>query len=228
MGKDQNYQPRIVALVPMRHSSERVPGKNYREMAGKPLYFHILMTLQDVPAIAEVVVDTDSPDIMTGVREHFPGVRILERPEKLRDGMIPMNEILLYDTSEVEADYYLQTHSTNPLLKAETISNAIQAFIESRDRYDSLFSVTRLQTRLYDEDGKAINHNPSELLRTQDLPPVYEENSCMYIFDRETLEERGHRIGEKPLMFEIDAIEAWDIDVELDFLIAEFLMQKRM
>jgi CMP-N-acetylneuraminic acid synthetase len=226
--KKTDILPRIVALVPMRHTSERVPGKNYREMAGKPLYFHILTTLKDTPEIAEVVVDTDSPDIMEGVRKYFPGVGILERPEKLRDGMIPMNEILLYDTSQVEADYYLQTHSTNPLLKAETISKAIQTFIESRDSHDSLFSVTRWQTRLYDKDGKAINHNPGELLRTQDLPPVYEENSCMYIFDRETLKERGHRIGEKPLMFEIDAIEAWDIDVELDFLIAEFLMRKRM
>jgi len=219
---------RIVALVPMRHTSERVPGKNYREMAGKPLYFHILTTLKNTPEIAEVVVDTDSPDIMAGVRKYFPDVRILERPEKLRDGMVPMNEILLYDTSQVEGDHYLQTHSTNPLLKAETISKAIRTFIENRERYDSLFSVTRWQTRLYDKDGKAINHNPGELLRTQDLPPVYEENSCLYIFDRENLKERGHRIGEKPLMFEIDAIEAWDIDVELDFLIAEFLMGKRM
>jgi CMP-N-acetylneuraminic acid synthetase len=226
--KKKDILPCIVALVPMRHISERVPGKNYREMAGKPLYFHILTTLKDTPEIAEVVVDTDSPDIIAGVREHFPDVRILERPEKLRDGMVPMNEILLYDTSEVEADYYLQTHSTNPLLKAETISKAIRTFVEGRDRYDSLFSVTRWQTRLYDKDGKAINHNPGELLRTQDLPPVYEENSCLYIFDRENLKERGHRIGEKPLMFEIDAIEAWDIDVELDFLIAEFLMRKRM
>ena len=157
---------RIAALVPMRHSSERVPGKNYREMAGKPLYFYILTALRDVPEITEVVVDTDSPDIMAGVREYFPDIRILERPEKLRDGLIPMNEILLYDTSQVEADYYLQTHSTNPLLKAGTISKAIQTFIESKDRYDTLFSVTRWQTRLYDKDGKAINHNPGELLRT--------------------------------------------------------------
>lgn len=227
MGK-ADLLARIVALVPMRHTSERVPGKNYREMAGKPLYFHILTALQATPEIAEVVVDTDSPDITAGMREHFPHVRILERPEKLRDGMIPMNDILLYDTSQVEADYYLQTHSTNPLLKTETISKAIQTFIKSRDNYDSLFSVTRLQTRLYNKEGKAVNHNPNELLRTQDLPPIYEENSCIYIFDRQTLKARGHRLGEKPLMFEIDSIEAWDIDVELDFLLADYLMRERL
>jgi CMP-N-acetylneuraminic acid synthetase len=212
----------------MRHTSERVPGKNYRELAGKPLYFHIITALQAAPEIAEVVVDTDSTVIMAGLKEHFPEVILLERPDNLRDGMIPMNEILLYDTSQVEADYYLQTHSTNPLLRAETISKAIRTFMESWDTHDSLFSVTSLQTRLYDQDGKAVNHNPGELLRTQDLPPIYEENSCIYIFDRHTLVERGHRLGERPLMFEIDPIEARDIDEELDFLIADFLMQKRL
>jgi len=151
----------------------------------------------------------------------------LERPEDLRDGMIPMNEILLYDTSQVQADYYLQTHSTNPLLRSETISQAIQTFLAARGQHDSLFSVTRLQTRLYWQDGRAVNHNPDELLRTQDLPPVYEENSCMYIFTRAKLAERNHRLGDTPLMFPIDAAEAWDIDEELDFQIADFLMRQR-
>jgi len=228
MQKTASSLPKIVALVPMRHTSERVPGKNYREIAGEPLYFHIIRALQATPEISEVVVNTDSPVIMDGLKANFPDVVVLERPENLRDGMVPMNDILLYDTTQVEADYYLQTHSTNPLLRAETISRAIRRFIESRDTYDSLFSVTRLQTRLYDQEGEAVNHNPGELLRTQDLPPIYEENSCIYIFDRQTLQERDHRIGELPLMFEIDPIEAWDIDEELDFRIADFLLRERL
>lgn len=224
----QNSLPRFVALVPMRHTSERVPGKNYREIAGEPLYFHIIRALQAAPEISEVVVNTDSPVIMDGLKDHFPDVVILERPENLCDGMIPMNEILLHDTVQVEADYYLQTHSTNPLLRAETISKAIRTFVVSRDSCDSLFSVTRLQTRLYDQEGEAVNHNPGELLRTQDLPPIYEENSCIYIFNRQTLQGRDHRIGEFPLMFEIDPLEAWDIDEELDFRIADFLLRERL
>ncbi|HEX9387868.1 MAG TPA: acylneuraminate cytidylyltransferase family protein, partial [Anaerolineales bacterium] len=91
---------------------------------------------------------------------------------------------------------------------------------------DSLFSVTRLQTRLYDEHGHAINHDPAVLIQTQDLPPVYEENSCLYLFRRENLLKRHHRIGEKPLMFEIDAEEAWDIDEEMDFEICNFLLSR--
>lgn len=218
---------KLAALVPMRHHSQRVPGKNYRPLAGKPLFQHILETLKSVPEIDTVIVDTDSEPVMDGVRRLFPDVKLIARPEHLRADDVPMNDILLYDTAQVQADFYLQTHSTNPLLKSETISHAIQSFFTNLPIYDSLFSVTRLQTRLYWQDGRAINHNPLELLQTQDLPPVYEENSCIYVFTRENLERKKHRIGDSPLMFEIDADEAWDIDEELDFEIADFLMRKR-
>ena len=216
----------IAALVPMRHHSQRVPGKNYRPLAGKPLFHHIISTLLDCAQISQVVVDTDSPPVIAGLQKNFPQVVVLERPEALRADDVPMNEILAYDTSQVEADFYLQTHSTNPLLRAETISSAIQSFLASYPSYDSLFSVTRLQTRLWDQLGRAINHNPAVLLQTQDLPPVYEENSCIYIFTRQTLLARRNRLGERSLMFEIDAAEAWDIDEELDFAITNFLLSK--
>jgi CMP-N-acetylneuraminic acid synthetase len=224
---DKKKPLKIAALVPMRHHSQRVPGKNYRPLAGKPLYQHIIRTLLQVPQVSQVVVDTDSEPVMSGLRELFPEVVILERPAHLQADTVPMNEILLYDSSCVEADFYLQTHSTNPLLRAATISHAIDTFLQAYPSYDSLFSVTRLQTRLWDEQGKAINHDPDILLQTQDLPPVYEENSCIYMFTRCNLVERGNRLGAHPLMFAMDADEAWDIDEELDFAITEFLMQHR-
>jgi CMP-N-acetylneuraminic acid synthetase len=99
--------------------------------------------------------------------------------------------------------------------------------MESYPEHDSLFTVTALHTRLYDVGGKALNHNPAQLLRTQDLPPVYEENSCLYLFSRETLEAHGQRIGSHPLLFPIPAEEAWDIDEEIDFQIADFLLSAR-
>ncbi len=218
---------KLAALVPMRHHSQRVPGKNYRPLAGKPLYQHIIETLLAVPEIDTVMVDTDSEPVMDGVRRLFPTVKLIQRPEHLRADDVPMNEILLHDTAQVNAEFYLQTHSTNPLLKSATISQGIQQFFSEYPKYDSLFSVTRLQTRLYFQDGRAINHNPLELIQTQDLPPVYEENSCLYLFTRENLARKRHRIGDAPLMFEIDADEAWDIDEELDFEITDFLMKRR-
>jgi CMP-N-acetylneuraminic acid synthetase len=217
--------PKIAALVPMRHKSERVPGKNYRLLDGKPLYHHIIESLISCRYITEVCIDTDSPFILDDAPEHFP-VRMIRRPEHLRSEFEPMNNILLYDVTQIEADYYLQTHSTNPLLKTETITRAIQRFLEPGE-HDSLFGVTRLQTRLYDAQGKPVNHDPSVLLRTQDLPPVYEENSTLYIFSRAILEERRNRIGYNPVMFEVSREEAVDIDEELDFIMAEFLYKQR-
>ena len=219
---------KITALVPMRHHSQRVPGKNYRPLAGKPLFHHIIESLLAVPEINDIVVDTDSEPVMDGFRRFFPQVKIIDRPGHLRADDIPMNEILLHDTEQFPAEFYLQTHSTNPLLKAETVSRAIQLLLADYPKHDSLFSVTRLQTRLYDRDGNAINHNPRELIQTQDLPPVYEENSCIYIFNRENLAAKRHRISDHPLMFEIDADEAWDIDEELDFAITDFLLSRQL
>ncbi len=218
---------KICALVPMRHHSQRVPGKNYRPLAGKPLFHHILETLRHVPEIDVVAVDTDSEPVMEGVRQFFPDVKLIVRPAHLLADDVPMNDILLHDTSQIEADFYLQTHSTNPLLQAETVSRGIQTFLSTHPEHDSLFSVTRLQTRLYFQDGRAINHNPRELIQTQDLPPVYEENSCFYLFTRQNLIQWHHRIGPRPLMYEIPAREAWDIDEELDFAICDFLMKNK-
>ncbi len=218
----------IAALIPMRHHSQRVPGKNYRSLAGKPLFHYILTALLACPEISHIIVDTDSQEITAGIEQHFPQVTILQRPEHLRGDAVPMNDILIHDIGQVAADFYIQTHSTNPLLRPETISHAIHTLLEQYPIYDSLFSVTRLQTRLWDQAGHAINHNPDILLQTQDLQPVYEENSCMYIFSRDTLFARHNRLGERPLMFEIDAEEAWDIDNELDFQICEVLVKKQL
>ncbi len=217
----------IVAIVPMRHESERVPGKNYRMMAGRPLYHHIISSLQACPQISDIIIDTDSPTIVSDARQHFPDVTMLVRPEHLRAGGIAMNDVLLNVIRQIDADYYFQTHSTNPLLRPVTISSAIDTFLDNIPMYDSLFGVTRLQTRLWNSLAMPVNHNPAILLRTQDLPPIYEENSNMYVFSRDTLENRHNRIGERPLMFEIDAIEARDIDEELDFRMAEFLYLER-
>lgn len=216
----------VVAIVPMRHSSERVKGKNYRDFAGKPLFHRVIDSLLACKKIDKVVIDTDSPTIMEQASQLYPEVMVLERPDHLRDGAIPMNNVLINTCNTIESEFYLQTHSTNPLLSPESISNGIEAFMSTYPIYDSMFTVTRLQTRIWDQLARAINHNPSILLRTQDLPPTYLENSCMYLFTKETLIKKFNRIGDRPLMYEIPEIEAQDIDVELNFKVAEFLFKE--
>jgi CMP-N-acetylneuraminic acid synthetase len=150
---------------------------------------------------------------------------VLLRPENLRDGSIAMNDVLLNTLDQVDADIVLQTHSTNPFLKASTVSAALKLFDKPGSEFDSVFSVTRLQARLWDADTRPVNHDPAVLLRTQDLAPLFIENSCFFIFTPQLLRERGNRIGSNPLMFEMDALEAVDIDVEEDFALAVALAE---
>ena len=209
-----------LAVVPMRHNSERVPGKNYRPLNGIPLYHHVIRTLSVVPEIDAIVIDTDSDFIIEDCASHFPHVRVLLRPENLRDGSIAMNDVLLNTLDQVDSDIVLQTHSTNPFLKASTVSAALKLFDKPGSEFDSVFSVTRLQARLWDATTQPVNHDPTVLLRTQDLAPLFIENSCFFIFTPQLLRERGNRIGSNPLMFEMAALEAVDIDVEEDFALA--------
>jgi CMP-N-acetylneuraminic acid synthetase len=219
--------PKITALVPMRHHSQRVPRKNFRLIAGKPLFHFVIENLLQVPEISQIMVDTDSPEIMDGLTRYFPEVKIIERPVELRADNLSMNEVLLHDVTKTKEELFLQTHSTNPLVYPSTFSRAIHKFHNNRDKFDSLFAVTRIQVRLWDSNGKPINHDPRVLLQTQDLPPVYEENSCFYIFSKEILSARHNRLGVKPMMFEVDRDEAWDIDEEIDFQIVELLLINR-
>lgn len=219
--------PKIAALVPMRHHSQRVPGKNYRLIAGKPLYQHVIENLFQVGEISEVVVDTDSPEIMKGLAANFPQVRVIERPETLRADDLSMNEILIHDVQQLPEEHYLQTHSTNPLVSPNTIARAIRSYLDNLRYFDSLFAVTQIKVRLWDAEGKPINHDPNVLLQTQDLPPIYEENSCFYIFSKQNLITRRNRLGQRPAMFEISREEAWDIDEEIDFQIVELLLRQR-
>jgi CMP-N-acetylneuraminic acid synthetase len=214
----------IIALLPMKGHSERVPNKNIRPFADQPLFHWIAETLEACACIESIVIDTDSESIAEDARKHFSKVQIIMRPKDLQGDFIPMNDIIGYDLKVTDGEHYLQTHSTNPLLTTGTVEAAINKYFKLLGDYDSLFSVTRLQTRLYSDLGEPLNHNPAELLRTQDLHPIFEENSNFYIFSKQSFYSAGNnRIGLKPKMVEIDKIEAMDIDEEVDFLLSEFI-----
>ena len=121
--------PTTAALVPMRHSSERVPGKNYRQFGDAPLFHHIVKTLLECPSVDEILIDTDSPTIVEQCRAEFPSVVLIERPEELRAGEIPMNRIIEHDLGFTDAETILQTHSTNPLLPVDAIEEALLSLI---------------------------------------------------------------------------------------------------
>ncbi len=215
-------KPAATAIVPLRHWSRRVPRKNYREFAGIPLYRHIVHTLLAARHISQVVIDTDSEDILRDAAVAFPEVVLYERPGELCGEMLNANDIMANTLLHVatDAEVILQTHSTNPLLRAETIDRAIEAFASSAD-HDCLLSVSPIHKRYWTADAQPLNHDRRELLRTQDLPPLFEENSCIYLFYRDEFLRTGSRIGDRPMLFPIDPEEALDIDTEFDLKLVE-------
>ena len=216
---------RLKALLPMKGNSERVKNKNMKDFDGTPLYHVIIKSLLASKYIENVVINTDSDIISKNAKKVFGDkVIIINRPKSIQGDFVSMNDIINYDLQQLEGEHFLQTHSTNPLLRTETIDNAIEKYFDSLEEYDSIFGVTKVQTRFYDKNAQPVNHNPKELLRTQDLEPLFEENSNFYIFSKESFENSNKkRIGVKPQIFEVNKLEAVDIDEPEDFKLAELL-----
>ncbi len=214
----------------MKANSQRVTGKNFRPLHGKPLFSWILDALLSLEEIDEVVINTDARHILAenGLTEGAR-VRIRDRRPELCGDTVSMNLILADDLAAVAADTYLMTHTTNPMLKPETMRAALAAYRAgvAAGTADSLFTVTRTQTRFYRADGSAVNHDPDRLIQTQDLEPWYEENSNLYIFSRESFNATGARIGKTPILHEMNKLEAVDIDEPEDWTLAEAIASIR-
>ncbi|MBH0204168.1 MAG: acylneuraminate cytidylyltransferase family protein [Nitrospira sp.] len=208
----------------MKAHSERVKGKNFRLFNGKPLFRWVLDSLLGNESIDRVVINTDARAILAenGLVDS-DRVLIRDRPPEICGDFISMNRILADDLANVPADIYLMTHTTNPLLSGATIRTALARFMAGRDEFDSLFTVNKFQTRFYRADGSPVNHDPNNLVRTQDLEPWYEENSNLYIFTRESFLRTNARIGKKPMMFETPRMESFDIDTPVDWTICEIV-----
>lgn len=221
----------LIALLPMKAHSQRVTSKNFRNFAGKPLYRWILDTLLALPEIDLIVINTDARDILRELGLESGGrVLIRDRKPEICGDLVSMNLVLADDIENISAQTYLMTHTTNPLLGTETVREAISRFDEYQktNQADSLFSVTKRQSRFYRGDGSPINHDPDNLVRTQDLEPWFEENSNLYLFTKKSFQQTRARIGHRPAMFEIPKLEAFDIDDQDDWSIAEAIARTQI
>lgn len=218
----------ITALLPMKANSERVPNKNFKLIGGKPLYHWMLETLLAVDVINRVIINTDADQQLFSKFIGNKKLVIRSRKSNLCGDLVSMNAIIEDDILSDEGNNFLMTHTTNPLISIKTLSNAIDIY-KNRDKnqYDSLYSATKFQGRFYYDKSIAINHNPSELLRTQDLPPVYLENSCLYLFEKSSFLETKTRIGKRPILFETPQLESVDIDTEEEWYLAELLIRDK-
>jgi len=219
---------KLKVILPMKGYSQRIKNKNLKNFNGFPLYHYIVKSLLASKYIENIIIDTDSDKIENDVKKSFSKkVTVLRRPDYIIDEVNVIQKIIKHNLNILDGEYFMQTHSTNPLLTTDTINRSIETFFNNLSNYDSVFSVTKMQTRFYDKNSKPINHDITKMLRTQDLEPYYEENSNFYIFSKSSFEKSNSRIGLTPLMFEMDKIESIDIDEPEDFKLAEILYKAR-
>lgn len=220
---------KIIALLPFKVNSERVPNKNFRPIAGKPLYKWILEKLISSKFINEVIINSDADNLINHDNIFLnEKVTIRKRKKDICGDLTSMNLVIEDDVNNSNGDIYIMTHTTNPLLSIATIEKALSIFLEKSvksNEYDSLFSINKIQTRFYRKSGVPINHNPDDLARTQDLEPYYEENSNLYIFTKHSFNTSSSRIGLNPYLYETPRIESFEIDDYADWRIVEKFLQ---
>lgn len=203
----------MIIFIPIKKNSQRVPRKNFRSFAGKPLWKH---TIDKVRKEYPIYIDTDSEEIINDCLD-LDNVTAYQRDSDLLGDTTSVVELIKRFKKRYQiVDNICQIHVTSPFLQLDHIEIAQKKLEEG---YDSVFGVDVLQQRLWRKEDYGycpINHNPMKLEQTQDLPKYYSENSYLYAFRPEVL-SRGNRIGDNPYLLEIEFPYSLDIDTESDW-----------
>lgn len=211
---------KIVAFIPIKSNSERVPGKNFRILCGKPLYQYIIEHAIQANCFDDIIVDTNSDEIKNFCEQKK--IKWIERKEELTRNTANGNDLLNYHFSVFpNYDFYFQLFATAPFLQPQTISKAVNNLINC-SKYDSTFTALE-EYSFFWHGNNPINYRPCVLPRSQDLLPVYEETTGLYGISKQALEKYHCRIGAKPNISIINKFEAVDINTEDDLTLAEFI-----
>jgi CMP-N-acetylneuraminic acid synthetase len=210
---------KTVALIPIKLTNERTPGKNTKTFAdGTPLMHFIQRVCLEAESVDETYVYCSDERVRDYI---IPGVKFIKRPEYLNGNDICGNRIISeFIKEEIDADIYLETHATAPFTSPRSFDVCVQEVVSGK--YDSAFLAMKLQKFLW-RDNKPLNFDPLHFPRTQDLPTIWQECSGAYVFSKDVFLKYGRRVGENPYIHEIGAIEAVDIDYPEDFEMANLI-----
>lgn len=219
---------KIIAIIPAKGSSIRLKNKNLLSIGGESLVRIACKKALCSKYINEVYIDTESDFVLAQVQDLYrEGLKVLKRPASLASNRTGANEMMMYGVHSVsECDVLLQTFSTSPTLTVETIDKSIEKFIENYEKYDSFFTVVKMQEYFWD-GKKEVNFNRKELPNSFELETMYMETHGLYGIKTEALIKNKTRIGENPLMIEVSKTESIDIDDYEDFLTAQGVMYVR-
>ena len=209
---------RIVAIVPVRKGSQRVPRKNVRPFAGTTLLGLKLEVLTRLDGVDDVVVSTDCEDCMAIAREH--GVTVQVRDD-YHAGSTVTNDVHWRHIAETTpGDVVFMTQVTSPFVRRSTHAAALADYLATRAEHDSLNSVTPEKKFLW-QDGRPINYDVNRTPKSQDLPDIVSLNFAITIIERSLMMERGNVVGNRPKFITLDKTESVDIDDMTDFAVAE-------
>ena len=213
---------KTVAIMPIKLVNERCPGKNTRMLGEKPLLQYELDNLKATGLCDSINVYCSSEEVVPFLSD---GITFIKRPVELDLPTSNFTQIFSAFSKECDADIYVFAHATAPFITVETMKACIMA-VQSGE-YDSAFCAKKIQTFLW-QLGEPMNFDASNLPRTQDLVPIYQETSGVYVFRKEVFEKHGRRVGVKPFIKEVDFKEAIDIDNPEDFDLAEALVNMEL
>ncbi|MBR4651577.1 MAG: acylneuraminate cytidylyltransferase [Prevotella sp.] len=209
---------KIVAIMPLKLKNERCPGKNTRMLGKKPLLRYELDSLIETRLCDSINVYCSNEEVVPYIPQ---GVEFIKRPTFLDLPTSNFTQIFENFMRENDADIYVYAHATAPFITVETMTECINAV--KSGKYDSAFCAVKLQDYLW-QDGMPLNFDATNLPRTQDLKPIYQETSGVYVFTKQVFQDLRRRIGEKPFIREVTFKEAVDIDTPEDFRLAEILL----
>lgn len=221
---------RVVAFLPMRKGSQRIKNKNIKEFANIKggLTFIKVSQLLKVKKIDRIVVSTNDEEVKNIVLSfNSSKIKIDDRPEELAGSSTSTDDLVKYVPTIIDSGIVLWTHVTSPFVDEMLYDNMIDKYLEEKRNFDSLMSVTKIQKFLWDKK-QPINYDRSKEKwpRTQTIEPIHEVNSGAFIADINVYKSLNDRIGNKPFLYELSDKQAFDIDWEDDFEIAEVLWSK--
>ncbi len=211
----------VIAMVPVRAGSTRVPNKNTRPFGDTSLLQLKLKLLNKVENIEQIVVSTDcevSADI--ALKE---GAKVQWRNEYYAGSSITNDQHWFHIAQTTPDDIVFLAQVTSPLLRVSSMQAALNSFL-STDTHDSVNTVS-VEKKFLWKDGKPMNYKESFTPKSQDLPDIFSLNFAITIISRQTMMERKNVVGYKPEFFELDKVESLDIDDFVDFKIAELMYQ---
>ncbi len=215
-------QKKVSALIAVRSGSVRVKNKNIRTFNESTLLELKIKQLQSVKEINDVVVNSNS-DEMLSIAKNL-GAKTVKRDDYYASNTISMSSVFEDMAKNMDCENILYANCTNPLVSTNSYSDAIRIFLNNTSAYDSLVSCHDIKEFLY-LDGKALNYDPMNQPRSQDLPNVIALNFAISIISKSDMIKNRNIIGMNPYFYKLNEVESLDIDTPLDFFIAEKLYQ---